>query len=88
MRHKKRLAVLDYPDLSHAQLAAYLIQLGIRDYVRVPYSIEYTKQLLEEYPRYLARREQKLRQLIEERTADEEKAEKILAALKQMIGVR
>jgi len=85
-RGKRHLVTLDYESMPQAKLAELLIRQGQRGYIRVPSRAEDAARILSDYKQFLDGREEKLRQLIEERTADEEKAERIMAALRTQIG--
>jgi hypothetical protein len=67
---------------SQSQLLALLANTGTRGLVRVPRDEAECSRTLGEYREFIDHRDTRLRELVEERTADEDIQEKILSALR------
>jgi hypothetical protein len=81
---KTRMALISTITQSQAQLIALLANTGIRGLVRVPHDEGECSRTLGEYREFIDRREARLRELVEERTADEDTQEKTLSALRAL----
>lgn len=78
---KTRIALIPTITRSQAQLITLLANTGTRGLVRVPHDEAECSHTLEEYREFIDRRDARLRELVEERTADEDTQEKTLSAL-------
>jgi hypothetical protein len=63
------------------ELVVLVANSGVRGFIRFPHEEAECRRVHAEYDRFLQRRNARLRELIAERTADEDTQEKILAAL-------
>ena len=88
-RGKKELGFVDTPSKVHAELLALSCNEKrsdeTRSIVRLPRAEEETKEFLLTYQAFLGSRDQRLRELIAERVADEEIQEKILDLLRDRV---
>ncbi len=66
------------------ELVKLLVEKGFNGHTRIPYEEDDAVKLLKDYTDFLNRRDTKLIELVQERTIDEERQEKILAALMRM----
>ncbi|MBA2352134.1 MAG: hypothetical protein H0V78_10230 [Burkholderiales bacterium] len=78
---KKQLAIVTTRDPWQAELLAFVAGKGVRGLVRIPLQEVDCRSLRTAFERFLSERTLRLRELISERTADEEMQEKICAAL-------
>jgi len=69
---------------SQSQLLVLLANTGTRGLVRVPHDEAECSRTLGEYREFIDHRDTQLRELVEERTADEDIQEKILSALRAL----
>jgi len=70
------------------KLVVLVANSGIRGYIRFPREEEECRRVYREYERFLRTRNARLRELIEERTADEEMQAKIFDALITLVNQR
>jgi hypothetical protein len=78
---KTQVALIPTITGSQAQLITLLSNTGTRGLVRVPHDEAECSTTLEKYRQFIDHRDERIRELIQERTADEETQEKILVAL-------
>lgn len=88
IKGNKTIAHVETSTLPHSELIAILANGGQRGLVRIPRDNEECIRVLEKYRTFIEERDGRIRELIQERTADEEAQEKILAALMALIAVR
>jgi len=67
-------------------LVVLVANSGIRSFVRFPHEEQECRRVFLEYERFLRQRDKRLRELIEERTADEEMQAKIFDALITLVN--
>ncbi|MCD6282480.1 N-6 DNA methylase [bacterium] len=77
--------IIELPYEAQAKLIVLLAQQGFHKYVRIPHYEKDAKKVLLNYSEFLRKRDRKLTELVEERTTNEERQEKIMAALKRLI---
>ena len=82
---KTRIALIAVTTESQAQLLALLANAGIRGLVRVPHEEAVCAQLENDCRRFIEHRDARLRELVCERTADEDIQEKTLSALRALL---
>jgi hypothetical protein len=82
---KTAVALIHTPSSTHDELLACLANSSVRGLVRVPHQQEECRAVLREYSAFARRRERRIRELIENRTADEETQDKILEALMPLL---
>lgn len=85
-KRKKPVAIVETKIPEQDELLALVANSGVRGLVRAPHEPEECRRVCLEYSRFLQTRERKLRELVEERTADEELQEKVLEALVKMLN--
>jgi hypothetical protein len=78
---KKQTALIETQSKTQVELLVLLAQSGARGFVRIPHEQEECQRVLLEYEKFIRRRDKQLRQLIEDRTSDEELQEKIHSAI-------
>lgn len=83
---KKQTAIIETRYPWQAELLTFLAANGVRGLVRVPLHEGDCKTLRQAFESYLIDRAQRIRELIEERTADEEMQEKVFAVLMPMVN--
>jgi len=66
-------------------LIVFLVNEGYRTIIRIPHIKDECKRVMKEYSAFVQKREAKLRELVADRTADEDLQEKILTALKALL---
>ena len=81
MKGKKPIANIDTKIPEQDPLIILLAGSGIHGLVRIPHEPEECERLYHEYGDFLRRREETVRELIANRTLDEEMQEKIYSAL-------
>jgi len=83
---KTQVAMIPTLTVSQAQLITLLANTGTRGLVRVPHNDADCIRTLEEYREFVDRRDERNKELIQERTSDEDTQEKILVALISLIN--
>ena len=83
---KTQVALIPTLTSSQAQLITLLANTGTRGLVRVPHNDADCIRTLEEYREFVDRRDERNKELIQERTSDEDTQEKILVALISLIN--
>jgi len=78
---KKQVALIATITGSQAQLITLLANTGTRSLVRVPHNEADCIRTLEEYREFVDHRDERMKELIQDRTSDEDTQEKILAGL-------
>ncbi len=82
---KAQVALIATITGSQAQLITLLANTGTRGLVRVPHDDAYCIRTLEEYREFVERRDERIKELIQERTADEGTQEEIYNAVVPML---
>ncbi len=82
---KTQVALIPTVTGSQAQLITLLANMGTRGLVRVPHDDADCIRNLEEYREFVERRDERIKELIQERTADEEMQEEIYNAVVLML---
>jgi hypothetical protein len=82
---KKNLALIEAKIPGQEHLLALVANSARRGFIRVPHDKTECQRVRVSYEQFLAQREQRLRELIEDRTADEDLQAKVLDALKLLI---
>lgn len=85
---KKELAFVLTKNAGQDELIVFLSNAGIRGLTRVPHKGEDAHHLLEEYSHFVHERDERLRELIEQRTSDEDIQEKVFDILLSIIHHR
>jgi hypothetical protein len=85
MKGKRSVKIVETKIPEQDPLILLLARSGVHGLVRVPHEKEECERVLAEYEDFSRRRETRLRELIEDRTADEEMQEKIYQALMPLI---
>lgn len=78
---KKQAGIVETRNAAQAELVALLGDCGVRGLTRVPLDEAECRRLTGEFGNFVASRTQRLRELIEDRTADPEMQEKVFAVL-------
>jgi type I restriction-modification system DNA methylase subunit len=84
-KRNKRIALIETKIPEQDDLIIFLVKSGIRGLTRVPHLGEECHNLLKNYSSFVIKREETVRGLIENRTADEEMQEKIYNALQPLL---
>jgi len=71
-RGKKLIGAVHTKNTAHDDLLVFLARSGVRGLVRVPHDEEECRRVYERYGDFAGRRDERLRALIQDRTADEE----------------
>ena len=82
----KTLAVIDTKNKAQDALVILVANSGVRGFVRIPHDESQCRKVLAQFETFLAHRSQRVRELIESRTADADLQEKILQALNLMLA--
>ncbi len=77
--------IIEVPHEAQAKLIVLLAQQGYHKYVRIPHYKKDAHEVLINYSEFLHKRELKMRELVADRTTNEERQEKIMAALKKLL---
>lgn len=85
-RGKKLVEVVRTRHLGQAELVEFVAKTGVRGLVRFPYEEKDCRRVRHEYEKYHYEREQRLWDLIEARTADDELQDKIYKALRPLLN--
>ena len=83
---KTQVALIPTLISSQAELITLLANTGTRGLVRVPHDDAECLHTLENYREFIDHRDERIKELIQERTSDEDTQEKILAALMSLIN--
>ena len=83
---KTQIAMISTVTGSQAELITLLSNTGTRGLVRVPHDDAVCSRTFEDYRSFIEHRDERVKELIHERTSDEETQEKILAALLSLIN--
>jgi hypothetical protein len=83
---KTEVALIPTITGSQAQLITLLANTGTRGLVRVPHDEAECSHTFEQYLQFIEQRNTRLRELVRERTSDEETQEKILSALMSLLN--
>lgn len=86
LKGKKRQALIEVQSEIQRNLLVLLAQSGVRGWVRIPHEDETCRRVLAQYEAFVGSRDHQLRQLVEERTADEDMQEEIYEALHALIA--
>jgi len=81
LKGRKSIAVIETKNACQKSLICLIGKTGYRGLVRVPHEEEECKGVLKPYEEFIEKRNKRLRELIDERTADEDMQEKILESL-------
>jgi len=84
-RNKKNVALIETRVPGQEHLLALVANSARRDFIRVPHDDTECQRVRVSYEQFLAQREQRLRELIEDRTADEDLQGRVLDALTLLI---
>lgn len=87
-RRPRNVAFIETKHSDQDDLLILLAEAGIRGLVRVPRDGAECRRLLRQYAAHLERRSQRARELVEERTADEDLQADILACLQTLLTGR
>ena len=82
---KTQLALKETKYSSQAELITLVANSGTRGLIRVPHDESECLRVLKNYGEFIHNRGERIKELIQERTSDEEKQEKVLAALMPLI---
>ncbi len=85
MKGKKTIGVVDTRVAAQDPLVILLANSGVRGLVRVPHEDKECRSLRQRYEKFVRAREKCIRELIEDRTADEDMQEKIHEALMPLL---
>jgi hypothetical protein len=85
---KTQVAMIPTSTTCQSDLIAYLANSGKRGLVRIPHDSEECNQIFEKYRAFIGHRDARLKELVQERTADEEMQVKILDILINLIANR
>ncbi len=85
---KKTIKIIEMLVPGQETLCAMVANTERWGFVRIPHEIDECKRLEEEFGQFVIQRDQRLRELIEYRTADEELQEKVFNTLQQMLMYR
>ena len=85
MKRKKTIGVVDTKIPAQDKLVVLVANSGVRGLVRIPHEEKECRRVLRTYGEFVRDREQRIRELIEQRTADEDMQEKIHEALMPLI---
>lgn len=83
---KTEVAIIPTLTVSQAELITLLANKGTRGLVRVPHDDAVCSRTLEDYRSFIEYRDERVKELIHERTSDEEIQDKILVALLSLIN--
>ncbi len=83
--NKRNTGHLKTRNTAQDNLISLLTEDGLRSLQRVPYDSEECERVCKEYERFIKRRDKKLRELVAERTSDEDLQEKIFSTLKERL---
>jgi hypothetical protein len=81
---KTQIALISTITQSQAQLIALLANTGTRGLVRIPHDEAECSRILKDYREFIEHRDARFRELVQERTADEDTQEKTLFALRAL----
>lgn len=81
---KTRIALIETKTPAQDELIVLVANSGVRGLVRLPHEDDECRRVFLEYERFVRQRDDKVRQLIKERTADEDTQEEIYDALAPM----
>ncbi|HNT89175.1 MAG TPA: hypothetical protein PKL84_15035, partial [Candidatus Hydrogenedentes bacterium] len=81
----KNVALIETRVPGQEHLLALVANSARRDFIRVPHDDTECQRVRVSYEQFLAQREQRLRELIEDRTADEDLQGRVLDALTLLI---
>jgi hypothetical protein len=82
---KSLLALVETRHPTQDDLIVLVASSGVRGLVRIPFEEEECRRVLNEYERFIHQRDMRIRELIEERTADDDLQEKIYDAIVHII---
>ena len=82
---KRRIALVETTSQAQDELMVLVANSGVRGLVRLPHEGDECRRVLQEYEGFINQRENQVRQLIKERTADEGIQEEIYNALVPML---
>jgi hypothetical protein len=82
---KRRVALVETTNQVQDELLVLVANSGVRGLVRLPHEDGECQRVLQEYEKFINQREDQVRQLINERTADESIQEEIYEALAPML---
>jgi len=82
---KRRIALVETTSQVQDELMVLVANSGVRGLVRLPHEDDECRRVLQEYEGFINQRENQVRQLIKERTADEGIQEEIYEALAPML---
>jgi hypothetical protein len=82
---KRRVGFIEWKNTAQGDLIIKNANTGIRGFVRFPREEDECKRVLNQFSGFIERRRQVVRELIANRTADEEMQEKVYAVIMQMI---
>jgi hypothetical protein len=85
MKGKKKLAEVATKYTAQDDLIVLLAQSGVRGLVRIPHAESECSALAAKYGAFVRRRDARLKELVEDRTSDEDMQEKILEAIQAML---
>ena len=77
--------IIEVPYEAQAKLIILLSQQGYHKYIRVPHYEKDAREVLINYGEFLQKRKRKLKELVADRTTNEERQEKIMAALLKLL---
>jgi hypothetical protein len=80
-RNGKTVGAVDARSKPQASLLARVANSGIRGLVRVPYDVEESERVLRRYTELLSTREERIRELVDNRTSDPALAAKVMELL-------
>lgn len=83
---RKTLGLVEARSEAQAQLILLLAHGGVRGLVRVPHEEAECRRVLDRYSRFVGRRDERLRELIQQRTADEEVQTRLAGILTPLLG--
>lgn len=86
MKGKKEAGFVETKSDAQDALVVLLAASGIRGLTRVPHEEDEAIKVFGEFQRFIKKRQQRLRELVEERTADEDMQEKIYEALLTLLN--
>jgi len=85
---KRQTALIEVTHPVQVDLIVLVAQSGTRGFVRIPHEEEECQRVLQEYEKFTRRRDGRLRQLIEDRTADEDMQQKIYDSIMPLFAAR
>mgnify|MGYP006275453941 CR=1 FL=1 len=86
-RGRRTTGMVEAASLQQAALVRDLAEAGVRGLVRVPHEPDAVERVHGRFRRWMEQREQAIRELIEQRTGDEELQERIYASLNEGLSV-